>query len=183
MNDILSLLKALENRISKSEVIRLAGAAETDFSLNDLLQLTLNTEHPSVAFRSSWLLETIVINHPVKFSPYTYHFLEIYSLQTNPGCQRLFTKVMMLCLKNTEFGSKKYENILDRIVEATFDWLAGDTPVAVKVNCMDVLYLLKSRKRWIEEELKAQIEFLMRDGSPAIQSRGRRLLQQFKTTI
>lgn len=178
MKDIYYLLKTFEHKITKSEVIRLAENAGSDFSIGDLLELTISAKHPSVSFRSAWLLETIIILHPARFLPYTYHFFSIYPLQTNPGCQRHFTKIMMLCLKNAEFVPKNAEHFLDRIIETTFDWLAGDSPVAVKANCMDVLYLLQRRNRWIKEELNAQIEFLMRDGGPAIQSRGRKLLHR-----
>lgn len=172
------LLKTLENKITKSEIIGLAESAGSDFSVDDLLELTISAEHPSVSFRSAWLLETIMILHPAKFLPYTNHFFNIYPQQCNPGCQRHFTKIMMLCLKNAEFVPENGAHFFDQIVETTFDWLAGDSPVAVKANCMDVLYILQRRSRWIKEELNAQIEFLMRDGSPAIQSRGKRLLRR-----
>ncbi|HEY0669450.1 MAG TPA: hypothetical protein VGD22_14795 [Sphingobacteriaceae bacterium] len=178
MKDKHYLLKTFENKITKSEIIGLAESAGSDFLVGELLELTISAKHPSAAFRSAWLLETILILYPAKFLPYTDQFFNLYPQQSNPGCQRHFTKIMMLCLKNSEFVPENAEHIFDQIVETTFDWLAGESPVAVKANCMDVLYLLQRRNRWIKEELNAQIEFLMRDGSPAIQSRGKRLLRR-----
>jgi hypothetical protein len=40
------------------------------------------------------------------------------------------------------------------------------------------LFNLRTRYPWIEEELANQIKFLMRNGTAAIQSRGRKLLAQ-----
>ena len=60
-----------------------------------------------------------------------------------------------------------------------FEWLINlATPVAVRVNCLDILLNLRNEFPWIKEELQAQIEFYLRDGSPAMQSRGRKILRQ-----
>jgi hypothetical protein len=48
--------------------------------------------------------------------------------------------------------------------------------VAVKVCAASTLFNLCGRYDWIKEELAGQIQFMLRDGSPAIQSRGRKLL-------
>ncbi len=54
------------------------------------------------------------------------------------------------------------------------------TPVAVQVNCMDVLYNLRGHEDWIADELKQQTEFLLRNASPALLSRGKRILLKLK---
>ena len=60
-----------------------------------------------------------------------------------------------------------------------FEWLINPhTPVAVRVNCMDVLYYMSPQFPWIKEELLAQIEFYLKDGSAALQSRGKGLLKK-----
>jgi len=65
------------------------------------------------------------------------------------------------------------------IIGTTFEWMVyPQTPVAVKVNCMDVLYNLKEIDGWIADELRAQIEFQLKDGSAALQSRGRKVLKK-----
>jgi hypothetical protein len=40
---------------------------------------------------------------------------------------------------------------------------------------MDVLYNLKEIDGWIAGELRAQIEFQLKDGSAALQSRGKKV--------
>jgi len=48
--------------------------------------------------------------------------------------------------------------------------------IAIKVFASEALFNLRGRYPWIEEELANQIQFLMRNGTAAIQSRGKKLL-------
>ncbi len=48
--------------------------------------------------------------------------------------------------------------------------------VAVKVFAADTLFNLCNRYGWIKEELASQVQFMMRNGGAAIQSRGKKLL-------
>jgi hypothetical protein len=48
--------------------------------------------------------------------------------------------------------------------------------IAVKVFAAQALFNLRERYPLIKDELAEQIRFLMRDGTAAIQSRGRKLL-------
>jgi hypothetical protein len=66
---------------------------------------------------------------------------------------------------------------LEPVVAQCFDWLIdAKVKIAVKVFAGEALFNLRFRYPWITEELSNQIKFLMRNGSPAIQSRGRKLL-------
>jgi hypothetical protein len=68
---------------------------------------------------------------------------------------------------------------LEPVVEKLFDWLIDPKVlIAVKVFASDALFNMRSRYPWISEELKEQLKFLMRDGSAAIQTRGRKLLSK-----
>jgi len=49
--------------------------------------------------------------------------------------------------------------------------------IAVKVFASEALFNLRGRYNWIAEELTNQIQYLMRDGTMAIQTRGRKLLK------
>jgi hypothetical protein len=85
--------------------------------------------------------------------------------------------------KNAHFEYKKVASTInfEPIVEATFEWLINDrTPVAVRVNCLDILYNLSNSYTWITEELKDQTRFLLKNESAAMQSRGKRVLKKIK---
>jgi hypothetical protein len=64
-------------------------------------------------------------------------------------------------------------------VEQLFDWMIDPkVRIAVKVFAGSALFNLRARYPWLKEELAEQIRFLMRDGTAAIQSRGKKLLSQ-----
>ncbi len=134
----------------------------------------------SIAFRAAWVLEYIAAHYPERFIPVFADFLSMLPSQRNRSCQRHFTKILMIIT-----DPKAPENYRDaylcadreRLAETVFGWLIDPhTPVAVQVNCLDVLYNLISEFDWIKDELKQQTEFLLRDGSAAMQSRGKRIL-------
>jgi len=50
--------------------------------------------------------------------------------------------------------------------------------IAVKVFAGEALFNMRNNYAWIAEELANQIQFLMRNGTAAIQSRGRMILKQ-----
>ncbi len=54
--------------------------------------------------------------------------------------------------------------------------------VAVKVFSSEALFNLRHQYTWINEELADQIRFLMKDGSAAIQTRGKKLLAGFNSS-
>ncbi|MXV52105.1 hypothetical protein GS399_14090 [Pedobacter sp. HMF7647] len=176
----MDLLKEISFTLTKTKAGKISAiAVKENYSISELIDLTFHKDD-AIAFRAAWILEYIEVYFPARFLPHFESFNKIYSNQKNHSCQRHFTKIMM------HFTSKKapeiYQNALrdidlESIVETTFSWLIDSkTPVAVKVNCLDILFDLSDKFDWIKDELKAQTEFLLRDGSAAMQSRGRKIL-------
>jgi len=63
------------------------------------------------------------------------------------------------------------------VIEQCFDWMIDPKMlIAVKVHAAEALFNLRNRYPWIAEELANQLQFLMKNGSAAIQARGRKLL-------
>ena len=103
-------------------------------------------------------------------------FLDKYISQHNNSC--LFTKILVF------FSGRERIELLNRyelspVIETTFEWLINsETPVAVQANCLDILFNLRHKCDWVEEELKSQVVFMLRDGTAAMQSRGKKLLEK-----
>lgn len=169
------LLAALERTLVKTKAVKLATlAGEHSFRVKDLIDLTFFREAP-VAFRAAWVLEHTATHFPGIFAPDVPYFLEKYPLQDNESCRRHYTKLMAYILTHRSLQPAFID--YPAVIEATFSWLAGpQTPVAVKANCMDILYLLRGQEDWIAEELAAQISFLLHNGTAALQSRGKKIL-------
>ena len=165
--------------LSKAEAVRLA--MDKNCLAYDLIELSL---HPlqELAFRSSWVLEQMFYFRTESFSLDMEKFLDAYFQQKNYSCQRHFTKIMMTLTEETKRAKyAKIEENQNQIIETTFDWLINpDTPVAVQVNCLDILLHFSAKQDWIAEELRSHIQFLLKDGSAAVQSRGKRILKKLK---
>ncbi|MCP2043936.1 hypothetical protein [Pontibacter sp. HSC-36F09] len=179
------LFEVLSQIQSKAQVQHLAAQANSGkLPVADLLRLCYTQHKPAVAFRAAWVLEEVAHTYPEQFVPHLPDFVSQLSAQHNLSCQRHFTKILMCCAnpKARPIYSTAWSAIPEHeaVVETMFEWLIDPrTPVAVKVNCLDVLAYLQDEFPWIKDELKAQIEFLLKDGSPAMLSRGKRLLKRF----
>lgn len=173
--DKVSLSEKVSGPLSKKDIVMLA--ADPGISVSQLIELSLNAGHEP-AFRASWILEHLVSGKPEKMSGYIGEFIDAYRSQQNPSCMRHYTKILMLLTgKRAAFPFTVSEQ--ETLVEKTFEWLAGPrTPVAVKANCLDILFNLKDSYSWISDELAEQIIFLLKDGSAAMQSRGKKVLQK-----
>ena len=169
----------LKKAISKKKVEQLAESVSTSESVKELIDLTFHPQY-QIAFRAAWILEYTLIYSPNALQTKLEYFLIAYEKQKNYSCQRHFSKILMF------FTAKANERLLriyplELVVETTFKWLIDpETPVAVQVNCMDILFNLKDRFNWIEEELKEQINFLLKNGTAAMQSRGKKLLKKLR---
>lgn len=153
---------------------------DPDVPMTELHDLCYDVDHPKLAFRAAWLLEYITVNYPGRFMLVTDHFLARLANQKNPSCQRHFTNILIR-LTHPKAPTPYQRTLLstnrDQLVETVFNWFIDPrTPVAVQANCMDVLLNMSGEFEWIRDELKLQIEFLLRDGSAAIQSRGKKVL-------
>lgn len=170
------LIQQLEASLTKRGSQRIADICVSEPALmHELLLLSFHHE-PEIAFRAAWILETSALQYPECFRENIPFFLQRYGEQSNNSCQRHFTKIMMHLLK-TNAVPEPFDYAT--IIEPTFVWLADEQiPVAVKANCMSILFMLRKKDDWIGEELRAQIEFLMKDGTAAIQSRGKKILHK-----
>lgn len=181
------LLLAISNTLNKIEAADLAKiVGDGAFSMSDLLELCYHQDK-QIAFRASWILEFVENSHPEKFIPFLYDFLKKLPLQKNQSCQRHFTKILIhftkpqaKMIREVTFKQVPVE-LKEQLVETLFEWLiAPGIPVAVQVNCMEVLCYMIPLYPWIKDELADQIDFYMKDGSAAMQSRGKKILEQMR---
>lgn len=147
-----------------------------------LHEVCYDRKHTTSAFYAAYVLEQVATRYPERFVPVFDTFVLRLPELCNFSCQRHFTKILMLIThpKAPAVYRAAYGYIdREQLVETVFGWLIDpDTPVAVQANCMDVLLNMSDEFEWVRDELKQQIEFLLRDGSPAIQSRGKNVLQK-----
>lgn len=174
------LLKQITNTIGKTKVLELSRILhEQDFALRDLINLTFYADK-NIAFRAAWILENVFLKEPMRYETDLEYLIFCVKDVKYPSCQRHYAKMIMHITnkKAPIIIQQKLKQInLESIVEQCFDWMIDPkVKVAVKVFASEALFNLSNQYPWIKEELANQINFLMRNGTAAIQSRGRKLL-------
>jgi hypothetical protein len=174
------LIKELSTNRNKGFVDRLsARLIEQGFDLNQLIDLTFHTD-AQIGFRAGWLLDVTMLAAPIHYIDNIDYFVKRMGHVTNASCMRHYTRIIMhLTAPNAPEAVKAKLSVtnLEPVVEQCFDWLIDPkVKVAVKVFAADTLFNLRDRYSWIKEELANQVQFMMREGSAAIQSRGKKLL-------
>lgn len=176
------LVKEISASIGKLKVISLSAIIKKQqFSIADLVDITFHPDKP-IAFRAAWILENTILQKPENYvEDIEYILLRLRDLE-NPSCKRHYTKIVthLTSPKAPAVIRHKLTSInLEPIVEKLFDWLIDPkVKTAVKVFAAQALFNMRHRYPWIAEELANQLQFLMRNGTAAIQSRGKKLLAQ-----
>jgi len=175
------LIERITSIVGKPKVLELSRILKAQqFALHDLIDITFHPDK-AVAFRVVWILENVFLIDPESYLPDLEYMISRISEVKNPGCMRHYAKIIMHITDATVPASLrlKLEKInLEPVVEQLFDWMINPkVKVAVKVFAAYALYNLKDSFPWVKDELSAQMEFLMRNGSAAIQAGGKKILK------
>jgi hypothetical protein len=175
------LIKQLTIGITKVHIDRLsASLREQNFDINMLINLTFHNDR-SVAIKAAWLLDTTIRAAPELYINNIEYLVLRMRVVHNESCKRHYTRIIMhlTAADAPEEIQTKLKTIeLENVVEQCFDWMIDpQIKVAVQVFAAEILFNLSKRYHWIADELTNQLEFMMRNGGPAIQSKGKKLLK------
>jgi hypothetical protein len=177
------LIQQISTTIGKRKVLTLGRIlAEENFALRDLIDLSFHADR-DIAFRAAWILENIFLQDPGRYETDLSYLISRIKEVKHESCKRHYAKMLMHITRPKtpqKIKLKLQEIDLEPAVEQCFDWMIDPKVlVAVKVFASEALFNLRDRYPWIKNELAEQIRFLMRNGTAAIQTRGRKLLAQF----
>ena len=126
-----------------------------------------------IPFRASYALERAFLKAPERFEPYYPRFVPDFSNVSHPSVWRHYGKIMAILLKKKRLQLTDGE--VNRIAETAVMRLVDETiPVGARVWSLDILYHLRRRAAWIDEELPGILENLKVAPTPAMISRLRR---------
>jgi hypothetical protein len=176
------LIKQISATMVKTKVLKLSAILRKEqFALPDLVDITFHPDK-NIAFRAAWILENLFLQKPASYLDDMDYLISRIKDVNNPSCKRHYAKIVMHITSPKApdlIQQKLAEFDLEPVVEQLFDWLIDPKMlIAIKVFATQALFNMRKQFPWITEELANQIQFLMRDGSAAIQSRGRKLLSQ-----
>ena len=174
------LIKQIAGTIGKNRVLELTRLLkEQDFALRDLIDITFYADR-AVAFHAAWILENAFLLDQEKCVGDLEYLLSRIKEVKHESCQRHYAKIAMHVTgkKAPKIIQQKLQAFdLEPVVEQCFDWMIDpEVKIAVKCFVAEALFNLRDRYPWLKEELANQLHFLMRNGTAAIQSRGRKLL-------
>ena len=175
-------VKQISATIGKSRVIELTKIIqEQKFPLHNLVDITFHPDK-NIAFRASWILENVLLDDMEIYITHIDYLTKRFIDVNYPSCQRHYGNIIMRltsakapksikdAVQNTDF---------DPVIEHLFEWVIdAKVKIAVKSCAAEALFNLRLQYPWIKEELAEQLQYLMHDGTAAIQSRGRKLLKQ-----
>lgn len=178
------LIKQLKAHATKGFIEKLSVILrEQSFDLNELVDITFHHDK-QIAFRASWVLDTTILYDPERYIQNLEYLVGRIKDVNNESCKRQYSRIMMhLTAANAPESIKlKLQALnLENVVEQFFDWVIDPkVKIAVKVFAADTLCNLSTRYNWVAEELANQVQFMMRDGGPAIQSKGNELLARLQ---
>ena len=166
--------------MGKTKVNKLSALLQNEgIDMIELIEMTFH-DNKNTAFRAAWLLENILLKKPGNFLTCLPAIISRINEVTNPSCKRHYAKILMHLTAKKAPQSIKDELAkidLTPAIEQCFDWLIDPKIlVAVKAFAAEALFNMGHRYAWITDELSEQLNYLMRDGTAAIQSKGKRLL-------
>ena len=166
--------------MGKIKVVKLSAILKREqFVLRDLIDITFHPDK-NIAFRAAWILENLFLQNPVSYLEDMDYLISHIKDVGNPSCKRHYAKIVMHITSPKAplaIQQKLHDIDLEPVAEQFFDWIIDPKVlIAVKVFAAEALFNTRQRYPWIKEELAEQIRFLMRDGTAAMQSRGKKLL-------
>ncbi|MBE7174963.1 MAG: hypothetical protein INR69_01075 [Mucilaginibacter polytrichastri] len=174
-----ALIDTLSQDIRKKNIVNLRREfRKSGRPLAELVSLSFS-EDEGLAWRASWLLENVLIGKLGFYSGQIAGIFNAFPHVQWPGCRRHYGKMVARMSDPRSAFMKKWvpEKAREPVVETCFEWLINEKEkVAVKVFCVQILFNLRGEFDWVTEELRQQLPFLMRDGSAAMQAKGRKIL-------
>jgi hypothetical protein len=171
------------SREKRMEMARLVS--DNPHLVQPLLEIAFENTHP-ISSKACWVLEFTAKEN----LPYIFPHLDQFT--SSLGILKLDSSVRPMA-KICEYLTKSYfqkkdlkiqkvleEKHLDKIAEASFDWLIGDHKVAAQAYSMTSLLLLGRKFGWIHPELKIVLEQNYSKSSVAYQARARMTLAKIK---
>ena len=126
------------------------------------------------------ILENVFLQDPTRYETDLEYLISRIKDVKYESCKRHYAKILMHITNSKALPiikDKLQQLDLEPAVEQCFDWMIDPkVKIAVKVFASEALFNLRYRYPWVQEELAEQVKFLMRNGSTAIQTRGRKLL-------
>ncbi len=136
-----------------------------------IIDLSLNENKP-INWRAAWVAEFCIRKYPDLFLPHAGKIAKKYSDFTTSGLKRIYAKVLV------NYIDRISQTAVHALMKIAFDYLMSEKEdIAVRVNCMQILYEISKIIPEITGELQAVMQFNFENESAAFRSRAGKILK------
>ena len=134
--------------------------------------------------KACWILEFVSYKELIWLQPYVDFLCHNLKHLTDESAMRPVAKIVQLLVishyKKTKNSILLSEENLQKLIEASFDWLINDTKVATKAYSIRTLYILGNHYNWIHPELEIILGKDYANHSAAYKAVAREVLKKIK---
>ena len=165
----MDLAEQLMAEMSRQNIDYIARYVGNDGSRFDGLMTLVLQGKPPMPLRAAWAISVITDTYPKLLMPYVGQIVGRLETFEHTGVHRLFLRYF----QNIPIP----EEVEGHLYDICYRWLLSrEAPVAVKANCMQILYNIAQKEPELMRELLLILEELIDDESAAVRSRSRQLL-------
>lgn len=138
--------------------------------LDEVWNIYMKLQDP-ISRRAAWILDTLSEAENYWLTPYVEELIGAMPAFTHDAYKRHGLRILS--------HQKIPEHLQGQLVSICFDWLLSlESPVAVKMYCIKILYDLSLTIPAIRNELIDTIEFQVQEGTSGFQSIAKKTLKQ-----
>jgi hypothetical protein len=143
---------------------------------DEIFRIFLRIEEP-VSRRAAWVVDIYSENHPECLSPYREQLIDKLNEFNHDGLKRHSLRMLArLPLPDDEH--------MGTLMNVCFNWLiARNESVAVKIYCMEILYMISQLEPDLKKELADSIEWRINEETPGFKNKGEKLLKKLRREI
>lgn len=134
--------------------------------------------------KACWILEFVSYKELIWLQPYVDFLCNNLKHLSDESAMRPVAKIVQLLVishyKKTKNSILLSEENLQKLIEASFDWLINDTKVATKAYSIRTLYILGNHYNWIHPELEIILGKDYANHSAAYKAVAREVLKKIK---
>ncbi|MCW3787631.1 hypothetical protein [Plebeiibacterium sediminum] len=168
----LNILKEhIQTRANKTETVSLTQYIIDRPHLIEELYHLIFTCDKKEQWKAAWLFEHVYLEDKTIIRPFLKDMIKRFPNLQSDGVKRHFSKML---------AYSDINNLLDgNFINICFDWLISEKiPVAVKANCMHILYNATKVYPELKPELKMILEEQFDNNTAGFKSRAKKILKE-----
>lgn len=144
--------KILSNSLKITSEIAAEAVGNNPKYFDEIIKMSLHEKSP-LNWRAARVVLLCIEKYPKLFVPYTNEIAKLFSTFKVDGLKRAYSYIL------SKYITQINEDFLSDLIETCFNYLLSKEKIAVKYNCMKLLFEISKKYPELKGELKASIDF------------------------